>query len=337
MEKPSIVLSKIVWTIRIELSTPQHIMCMSKATLLWLSHTSIRRQYTTLSWSCCGFVMPKANVSKHWCSIWAPSTIHNVLSLPPPSSNNTGNMVPFDGDNTQCHHHAQSSPCPCFTNTHARCHTADRNVVAKWWTVDLNLSFIIIDWWVLKAWPTNRPPDGTTIMDDNRDHTTTTTNNDDTTQWDAQHQPQSTSTQMMTNTPKQAWTDAHTYRSSCHHHENHQRLLTETRCHIAVTMWHPNTKQQYNTTVSTPPKQQWRHSNKAQHHSLPPNQSLPFPSISPSPSLSIHSLLPLPFHPFPPSPPSPSTPAPSIYVVLMNTFHLSLFKSTYHKEFLGSV
>ena len=49
VEKPLIVLSKIVPTLRIELSTPQNITCTSEAAILWLSHTTIRRQYTTLS------------------------------------------------------------------------------------------------------------------------------------------------------------------------------------------------------------------------------------------------------------------------------------------------
>ena len=48
-EKPPIVLSKIVPTLRIEQSTPRHIMCMGKSALLLLNHMTVTGNHTALS------------------------------------------------------------------------------------------------------------------------------------------------------------------------------------------------------------------------------------------------------------------------------------------------
>ena len=46
--------------------------------------------------------------------------------------------------------------------------------------------------------------------------------------------------QTMTYAPKQTRTDTHMHRNSCHHHENHQRPVRETRCHVAAGDVAPN-------------------------------------------------------------------------------------------------
>ena len=48
VEEPSIVLSKIVSSTRIEPSTSQHVTCARRTALLRLSHASVTGQYTTL-------------------------------------------------------------------------------------------------------------------------------------------------------------------------------------------------------------------------------------------------------------------------------------------------
>ena len=49
VEKPPIVLSKIVSTLRIEQSTPQHVTCMGDSALLLLNHMTVIRHHTALS------------------------------------------------------------------------------------------------------------------------------------------------------------------------------------------------------------------------------------------------------------------------------------------------
>ena len=151
--------------------------------------------------------MPKANISKHWCSIWAPSTIHNILSLPPPSSspNNTHNMPLSDGNDTQHHHPLSSSYWHTFQVPHHWQWCGDQMMNDEFESV------ICHCWLVSTQCLTHQQ----TTRQHNHDrwqcrhHITMTTSDDNRTWWDTQCQPQSMTIQMMTNAPKQAWTDAH--------------------------------------------------------------------------------------------------------------------------------
>ena len=74
--------------------------------------------------------------------------------------------------------------------------------------------------------------------------------------------------QTTTYAPKRTRTDARTHRNGCHHHENHQHPVTETRCHVATSDVAPK----WRTLIRHHGKHPPAHPNPARWHQTPNNK-----------------------------------------------------------------